>query len=294
MASPGNLGSDGYEEGMFEAAPDAALFYRRWTSPAARTPCVIVHGIGEHSGRYEHVARRLLASGYNVHLLDLPGHGRSPGPRGHLGSFARFLALLHAFIRHVSDTHEGAAPVLLGHSLGGLLATGYADAHPASIRALVLSSPVWGILVPVPWWKRALAQALGRLWPSLTLRRPSASGETLSHDPEVGRRYHADPLVHFRVSAQLYLEMRAAIDSLPERLARMTLPVLILQAGDDRLASASVVRLLFPSIASAHKGLIVYDGLYHEVFNEVDKDTVFRDLLTWLERVVHVPDAGAA
>ena len=291
MSSPGSAAD--YREGQLEVAPGVSLFHRSWTASTARTPLVIVHGIGEHSGRYEHVALRFLASGYNVHLLDLPGHGRSPGPRGHL-DLARTIEWLHEFVVYVSDEHAGARPVLLAHSMGGLIATCYAAAHQEAIRALVLSSPLWGFTVRVTWWKRALARALRHVWPSLTLRRPRAGGEALSHDPDVVRRFHADPLVHLCASVQLYMDICDAIDALPAVLRRLTLPVLILQAGADLLASPAAVHERFPLIASPHKGLIVYDGFYHEVFNEVDKETVFRDVLTWLERVVHVPDAPAS
>lgn len=269
--------------GYVEVRPECSLYYQRWGQAAARAPLVIAHGAGEHSGRYAETAERLAQAGWTVWAFDLEGHGRSPGVRGHIRRFDDYLADLASCIRFVSQQHGGAPPVLLGHSLGGMISTHYAAAHGQTIRALVLSSPLWGLRARIPLWKHVLAYALSGVWPSVTLRRPRTLEIVISHDEEVKRRYLTDPLMHFVASARFYVEMRRAEALLPQTLPRVSVPVLVLQAGDDRIASAKAVERLFPLIGTSDKRLIIYDGYYHEVLNEVGRERVVQDLLAWLQ-----------
>lgn len=266
----------------FEVRPGCSLSTQAWRTPQGTSPLVIVHGGGEHAGRYAETASRLAEAGYAVHALDLPGHGRSPGIRGHIGRFEDYEACVHAFLQWTAMRHEGRRPVLLGHSLGGLIATGVAAAHPQAVACLVLSSPLWGLSAPIPRWKRAVARLLDPVWPSLTMARPRHNGAVLSHDPRVEAAYRSDPLVHPLASVRLYAEIRRQFALLPSLLPRLCMPVLVLQAGDDRLASSEAVRRLFPLVGSSRKRLIVYEGFYHEVLNEIERARVLGDLLQWL------------
>jgi alpha-beta hydrolase superfamily lysophospholipase len=168
--------------------------------------------------------------------------------------------------------------------LGGLIASVYAAAHSDTLRALILTSPAWDLTVPVPAWKRAVARLVSPLWPSLTLKRPHIGGAMISHDPDIAARYDADPLIHGWASLRFYTEFRRVAAQLPQLLPRVTVPALVLQAGDDHVVSADATRRLFPLIGASDKHLIVYDGYYHEVLNEVDRARVRTDLLTWLRR----------
>jgi len=265
-----------YNTGMTER-----LFCRRWEAAEARETIVLVHGGGEHSGRYEATAGRLNQAGYSVIAPDLRGHGRSSGRRGHIQGFDEYVDDLHEVIQAEVPSAAGST-VLLGHSLGGLVCTSYAAAHPGTIRSLALTSPLWGLTVPVPAWKHAVACALSGCWPSLSMRRTTSSGQLLSHDPQVATRYLSDPLVHFQVSCRLYTEIRSQLARLPETLPKLTMPVLVLQAGDDRVVSAEATRRLFPLVGASRKRLIMYDGYYHEILNEVDRERVIQDLVRWL------------
>lgn len=271
-----------HEEGYFEAGQKNFLYYQGWLGSSTHTPLVIVHGAGEYSGRYTETAKRFVQEGYAVYAFDLPGHGHSPGKRGHIRRFEEYLTCVEAFVRKVTQEHAGDQPILLGHSLGGLIATFYAIAYPETIRCLVLSSPLWGLSVRVPLWKHLCACCLSPFWPSLTMERPRVGESGLSHDPEVGRRYLGDPLVHFWASARLYTELQRKFRELPKQLAELKIPVLLLQAGEDHIASARAVKNLFEKIGSLQKRLIVYEGYYHEVFNEVEKERVFEDVTSWL------------
>ena len=271
-----------HEEGRFEAGKKSSLYWQRWIAPGSASPLVILHGGGEHSGRYAETAARFALEGYAVHAFDLPGHGRSPGKRGHVSSFDVYVEALRRFIAQVTADHGGWKPVLIGHSLGGLVATLYAIRYPEHIRCLVLSSPLWGLSVPVPAWQRLLARFLSPLWPSLTLERPRQTGAALSHDPQVETRYLNDPLVHFRASVRLYTEIQDRCGELPRELPKLKVPLLLMQAGSDRVVSPEAVKRLFPWVGSKQKRLILYEGFYHELFNEVEKERVFRDLLGFL------------
>ncbi len=282
-----------HADGYFKACHGLSLYYQRWVAPEARAPIVIVHGAGEHSGRYAETGRRLNQAGYAVYALDLPGHGRSSGTRGHIRCFGDYIQSIQQFTDQVVTRHHTQKPILIGHSLGGLIATFYAAEHLHATECLVLSSPIWGLNVRIPLWKRTTAQLLSPLWPSLTMERPHITGDVLSHDPNVATQYAFDPLVHFRASVRLYTELQRRFRELPQALAQLRVPVLVLQAGDDLVASPDAVRQLFNIVGSKQKRLIVYDGYYHEVFNEVDKERVFGDLLKWLQAMqLDSPEEG--
>lgn len=289
VGSPEPGGSVRHEDGYIDVRPGLALYHQHWSGTESKKPLVIVHGAGEHSGRYRDTATRLIRQGFHVHAVDLPGHGRSPGIRGHISHFEEYLTAIERFVADVTARHHGDRPVLLGHSLGGLIATWYAIRFPETIRGVVLSSPLWGLNVPVPYWKRALAHILSPLWPSLTMERPRSSERALSHDVQVGLDYASDPLVHFRASVRFYTELQQRINALPHGLPRLRLPLLVLQGGGDRIASADAVRRLFPAAASQQKRLIVYDGYYHEVLNETGKEQVFTDMEHWLRAMGLLP-----
>ncbi|MDP3703838.1 MAG: lysophospholipase [Candidatus Omnitrophota bacterium] len=257
------------------------LSVRHWPVASPHGTIVLVHGGGEHAGRYEETATRLNREGFSVVAPDLRGHGRSPGQRGHVLRFEEYLEDVAACLERDVPADQ-RPPILLGHSLGGLVCTYYAIKYPAAIRCLVLSSPLWGLNVPVPAWKHAVACGLSTVWPSFAMTRPMNSAEVLSHDPMIGRKYEDDPLVHVAVSCRFYTQMRRCLEQLPRVLPQLTVPTLVLQAGDDRIASAEATRRLFPLVGAAQKRLIVYDGFYHEILNEVEKERVIQDLVTWM------------
>ena len=271
-----------HEEGWFELRKGRSLYYQQWTRPGNDLPLVIVHGGGEHSGRYAETAKRFVEDGCAVYAFDLPGHGRSPGKRGHIQRFEHYLESIRKFIDQVVRSQHLQKPILVGHSLGGLITTFYAVQHPETIQGMVLSSPIWGLNFQVPLWKRAVGHILSPLWPSFTMERPQVKGDVLSHDPQVAAQYASDPLVHFRASVRLYTELMRRFRELPRALSQLRVPLLVLQAGDDRVASPEVVKRLFLTVGSPKKRLIFYEGLYHEVFNEVERERVLRDLLDWL------------
>lgn len=255
------------------------LWGRVWEPKRARGTLAIVHGYGEHAGRYREFSAWLAGHGWRVVACDLPGHGRSPGRRGHIRRFSDYLSVVEALLAEA----QRAAPVfLLGHSLGGLIAARYLELEPQAASGLILSSPFFGLALPVPAWKRALAQMLSRLWPAASL--PSGiRPEDLSHDPKVVEAYRRDPLVHRVATARWFTEVLAAQTAALRDAPKLEVPVLIVQGEEDRLAQVAATRAFAAACGSPSLTLKLYGGLYHETLNELDRKRVWQDILAWLE-----------
>jgi alpha-beta hydrolase superfamily lysophospholipase len=264
-----------------------ALVRRDWPSAGARGTIVIVHGLGEHIGRYAHVAARLNASGWSVIGFDQRGHGRSPGERGRLAAGDDLLADLAAVIDAVRAEASGPL-VLLGHSLGGLVVARFVagaleapkPAWQREVDALVMSSPALDIAMTTA--KRALLAALETLTPNFGIGNGLAVN-AISRDAAVVAAYRADPLVHDRIAPRL---VRFLADAGPTVLAlapRWRVPTLLLYAGSDRCVvpagSAAFAAAAPASLVSARS----FPSLFHEIFNEPEHDEVFAVLTTWLD-----------
>jgi len=269
--------------------PDGTTtFVRTWCAEARprRGSILIVHGLGEHSGRYGHVAERLAALGLEVRGYDLRGHGRSDGKRG---SIPWDDALLDD-LRFVFDdldrsgraAGDGAPPLLLGHSLGGTIAAAATGGGWVAPRALVLSSPALALHVRAA--RAAVLRAARRLIPDRQFPN-ELPVEKLSHERAVVDAYRCDELVHDRITPRTYGFLADAGAAVRRDAASLSVPTLLLIAGDDALVDARGARelaaALAPGVGTAH----FYDDLYHEVFNERERDRerVLGDLTAWLE-----------
>jgi alpha-beta hydrolase superfamily lysophospholipase len=262
---------------------------------AAKGVVVIVHGYCEHRGRYRHVAEHLARHGYDVLVGDLRGHGGSGGDRGFVWRFSDYLDDVSAFLREAavvfrsrsaragSDGADGAPrkPILLGHSMGGLVAMQYALAHPQALRALVLSSPFLGLKLRVPGWKRTMGLLASLIRPKLRLPNDIPASD-LSHDSAVCRAYETDPLVTHEATARWFTETLSAQADTLARAVQVQVPTLMLHAGDDRIVDSTASQAVFARISAKEKSLTFYPGLYHEIFNELEKDRVLNDMMTWL------------
>ncbi|MBI4227507.1 MAG: lysophospholipase [Candidatus Omnitrophica bacterium] len=272
-------------EGTLAGAGQAPLWYWAQVVESARAQCLLVHGLGEHSGRYRHVAEALTRQQMSVWALDYRGHGRSGGRRGHCGGFHELLD----DVGRVAARARSAAPaqplMLIGHSLGGLLVLAYALTFPRTVHAVVASSPALDLAAPPPWSERLLVAVLGRVWPTCAVPN-GVHPEWLSHDPAVVEAYRADPLVHHAVTMGGYRAVRRAMADVRRRAGELAVPCLVLQAGDDRLVSVAASRAFAAALTAPGSAIRVYDGWYHELFNEVGRPRVLDDLCRWLaERV---------
>ncbi|MGH7819365.1 MAG: lysophospholipase [Candidatus Binatia bacterium] len=270
------------KDGQFTGQGGVRLHWQAWQPEEdVRAVVLVAHGYGEHGSRYGHLVDHFVPLRYAVYALDQRGHGRSEGPRGHVGRFAEFVSDFHAFRVRVEEELRGKPLVLVGHSMGGLVALHYVLEHGAGLAGLVLSSPALGLVDPPPRVLRWIARLLSVVAPRTSFRG-NVKAELLSHDPSVGRAYVADPLVHGRATARFFTEFQKAMREALERAAEVTLPVLVLQAAEDGLVDARAAQALAPELGSRDKGLKVYAGFFHEIFNEVRKEEVFADMERWL------------
>ena len=260
------------------------LAVQDWPLPAGEKPrgmVLLVHGLGEHVGRYDHVARRFNQWGFAVRGYDHWGHGESTGAPGSLPSDQRLLEDLAEVVDATrAQCGAGVPLVLLGHSLGGLVAGRFVSLAMRPIDALVMSSPA---LDPgLSAFQKLLVSVLPRLLPNLRVGN-GLNAQLISHDPAVVQAYLNDPKVHDRISARL---ARFIADAGPATLATAPLwsvPTLLLYAGQDRLVnprgSQQFAALAPASVVQAR----CFESLYHEIFNELDAEPVFQALKAWLD-----------
>ena len=271
---------------------------------------VIVHGYCEHRSRYRHVAEHLVRQGYAVLCGDLRGHGESDGRRGFINRFGEYVEDVAAFVAEArslmasssrdpgNQAGRGASeggfkpttgsdgeprPILLGHSLGGLVTLQFVLAHPNAVRAIALSSPFLGLKLAVPAWKRGLALFASLVYPTLRMAN-GIDANDVSHHPDIRRGYASDPLISHGATARFFTETLSAQADVRSRANRVRVPALFLQAGDDRLVDLAASQRVFSCLGSHDKTQNVYPGLFHEVFNELEPDRgrVLSDLASWL------------
>lgn len=258
------------------------LHLRRWQDPLAPPvwTFVVVHGLGEHSGRYQHFAKWFTEQGATVYAMDLRGHGRSGGPRGHAPSLDALLGDIDRVVLHARK-ESGGPVVLVAHSFGGLLGIAYAMAHPDRIDRAVFSAPGLKVKAHVPAWKRAIGRVLPRVAPRASLSN-EVDPNILSHDPAVGPAYTADPLVHNRITAGLYSSTFARGEAFIARAGELRVPFLLLHGARDQLIDPAGSQRFFSGATAPERAYILYPGMYHEIFNEVEQEMVFQDIESWL------------
>jgi acylglycerol lipase len=273
-----------HEEGFFKGVRDNRIYYQYWL-PEDETKAVllVVHGLAEHSGRYMNLVHHFLPLGYAVYAFDHLGHGRSDGQRVYVERFTDFTDTLTLFRKMIRDWQKDKPVFLVGHSMGGLIGALYLLDHQKELAGAVLSGPAVKIPDNIPAVTIFLGKALSVLAPRLGLiAPPEASG--VSRDPAVVQAYETDPLVYRgKMTPRLGSEMLKVMRCVATESSRITLPLLILQGSADRLVDPSGAQMLHNRVASPDKRIILYEGLYHEVFNEPEHDQVLKDVETWLE-----------
>ena len=273
----------------FSGVGGLRIFTQSWLPDAPGPPravVVIVHGLGEHSDRYDAVAQQLVAQDIAVYACDHRGHGRSPGPREML-LVADVVADLDTLVSSAGAAWPGVPLFMLGHSLGGMLALRYALAHQSRLSGLVLSGALAAVDAP------AIVQRLGRLVAAVA---PSAGlikldPQLVSRDPAVVAAYRADPLVHHgRVPAQTLAEITETVARLPQTIGAITVPTLVLYGTADGLCPPRGSAMLAERLGPGDLTVRAYEGLYHEVLNEPEREMVLGDVVGWL--AARVPAAA--
>lgn len=266
-----------------ETNGEVPLFVDCWqgTSGAGRV-LVIVHGMGEHGGRYKHLPKFLGADFERFYAMDQRGHGRSGGLRGYAPSFDVFLADLKRVLNHVQERERGKKLVLLAHSFGGLVALNYLlKERKVPFVAAIVSAPLLGVTLKVPGYKKFLGEVLGRTLSKVQLKN-EINPSHVSHDPAIVEAYVNDRLVHEKITPRLYLDMMAAMAWVNTQAGPLACPTLFLVPGDDRLVSSPQTLQFFRSLKYRDKELREYPEMFHEVLNEIGKERVFEDIRKWL------------
>ena len=275
-------------ERWIESTDEPRLFTRAWDAGPGTPAVGIVHGLGDHTGRWIRVGDTLQRRGLSAYALDLPGHGRSEGKRGHVKSWDDYRRALTRWMDAERSDHPERRWALLGHSLGGLIALDWADRNAARVDALVLSAPPFELSLRPAALKVHAARLIGALWPAFS-QSNQIPPSLLSHDPEIIRAHRADTLVHFRISARLFLELTRMRRTLTSVAARHAIPTLILQGGADPVTRCTGCAAW---ARNARAGVVTYreyPGLFHEVLNEVEGPAILEDVILWLEQAIGGP-----
>ena len=277
------------EQGWIQSADGNRLFWRRHSPEGdARAVLLVVHGLAEHTGRYLHVLDHFATAGFDCWAHDYRGHGQSPGPRVHVRHFDEFLTDLAAARRLVTDAQPDLPLFLVGHSQGGLIVLREAVTNPQGLEGIVVSSPFLGMHPDAapPAALHMVANIVSTFAPKLMFSKV-AEPSVLSRDPKIPEAYIADPLVSTTVSARWFTEVLRAQTDTHARASTLSVPALVMQSGDDQLADPAATRS-WASNAPAHLvEYVEWEGLYHEMFNEPEKEQVFARVEHWLgERLV--------
>ncbi|MFC2029182.1 alpha/beta hydrolase [Chloroflexota bacterium] len=270
-------------EGNFEGVRDVEIYYQGWLPEAnAKAVVLIVHGLGEHCGRHMNVVNHLVPLRYAVYGLDHIGHGKSEGVREYVDRFADFTDTLTIFYSMVTEWQVDKPVFVLGHSLGGLITAYYLLENQDKFQGAVISAPLVEVGDSVSPATITMSRVLSKLVPKMGLIELDA--QNISSDPDVVEAYVSDPLVyHGKTTARLAAESLSAMMRVSTEAGKITLPLIVVQGGADSLVAPSGAKMLYEMADCEDKAIKIYDELYHEVFNEPERDRVLTDVEYWLE-----------
>ncbi|RDI65214.1 alpha/beta hydrolase [Nocardia pseudobrasiliensis] len=272
----------GTETGGFEGRA-GRIFWRAWLPDGAvRGVVALVHGVAEHSGRYEYVGRWLADAGFAVYAPDHIGHGRSAGGKSNIESIDGAADNVMTLLESASAKHPGVPRFIVAHSMGSLITLRLATRAALDVAGIAVSAPPL-VIEAGNAVQRLAAPILSRWTPNLGVLRLDSA--TISRDPEVVRAYDTDPLV-FRgaLPARTANEMLRNAEAVTRNLNRLTVPTLVMHGTGDQLASPASTDLIERDAAAKDLTVRRYEGLYHEIFNEPERDVVLTDLVEWLEK----------
>jgi alpha-beta hydrolase superfamily lysophospholipase len=270
-------------ERSFDGADGVRIVYDVWTPEATpRGVVVLSHGYAEHARRYDHVAQRFGEAGLVMYALDHRGHGRSGGKRVWLKQLSDYTEDFAALVGIAAAEYPELERIVLGHSMGGAIVFAYGAEHPDDYAAMVLSGPAVAADLEVAKPVAVIGKAVGKYFPGAPAQKLEV--DAVSRDPEVVATYKADPLVyHGWLPAGIARGLLQVGENQPQLAAKLTAPLLIVHGQDDRLVNVEGSRMLAENAASAEVALKVYPGLFHEVFNEPEKERVLDDVVAWIE-----------
>jgi len=274
-----------HQEGHLSAPDGTRLWYERDVPDGARAHLVLVHGYGDHLGRYRTFRDAMLVDRFAVHAFDARGHGRSDGPRGGVRTFGEYTSELGAFVDGVLGQAGGLPVFLVAHSHGALVSlawlVGPGAAAARGIRGLVLSAPYLSLAFNPPAWKTAPAPLLSRVLPSLPIPTGLRSAD-LSRDPAWQRTTDEDPLYGRKGTPRWYTEHTRAQAEVLASGAKIRIPVLLMVGEEDPVASSPTSVKWFETLGASDKRLRRWPGMRHEIFNEIGKEEVYAETSRWI------------
>jgi acylglycerol lipase len=272
-----------HKKGTFQGAGGLELYYQSWRAEKSLAVLAIIHGFGEHSGRYANVVNHLTPLGYAVYGFDLRGHGRSPGQRGHINAWDEYRGDVKNFLQMISKQETNLPVFLLGHSMGALIALDYLLHDPAGLSGAIISGvPLEPVGVAKPFLVM-LARVLSLLWPHFSLPL-GLDPKGISRDPAVVKAYQADPLVHGKTTVRWGTEILKTIEWVKAHAAEVKIPILLIHGSSDPLNSPDGTRNFFEKVTFPDKQMKIYPGSVHEAHNDLDFKLVMNDMVQWLER----------
>jgi len=254
---------------------------RAWIPEQLKSVIVGIHGFAEHTGRYENVGTFLVSRGYALYMYDLRGHGRSKSTIGYIEKFEEFLEDTEAFVEYVRRLHSTTPIFLMGHSMGGLIVTYYAGFKKSRLSGLITSgaaleleaNPLLSLLVKL----QATLRPNGRV-------KLTVNTNCLSSDKEVVKKYIEDPLVFKDPTFKLLLEFNNATSKVWEYVNNISIPTLIMHGAEDCIVPKRVSEKLYAKLKVEDKTLKIYEGMKHEIFNEIEKEKPLKDLVDWISK----------
>jgi len=272
-----------HQEGFFKGVRDANIYYQSWLPEGEpKAIFLIVHGLAEHSGRYMNLVNHFVPLGYAVYGIDHLGHGKSEGTRVFVDRFEDYTKPLKVYFDMIRLWQPRKPIFLVGHSMGGLISAVFLLDHQAELRGAVLSGAAVKVPSNITPATLFVGKMLSALVPKFGLIGLDAEG--ICRDPAVVQAYVNDPLVHRgKTTARLAAEMLKAMQYVMAQAAKITLPIMLVQGSADRLVDPAGSQMLYDAVSSADKAIRIYDGFYHEVFNEPEHGKVLHDVEIWLE-----------
>ncbi|MCG8642543.1 MAG: lysophospholipase [Desulfobacterales bacterium] len=275
-----------HNSGFFDGPRGLRVFYQSWVPDAeVRFVFLLVHGMGEHSGRYMNLVDHFLPLGAAVYTWDHVGHGLSQGKRERINTFKDYTDTLDTCFRRVQTQQPDIPVFLIGHSMGGAIALDYLLDHQAPFRGAILSAPALKPPEKVSILTLAAGKLLSKVAPGFGIL--ALDLDAVSRDPQVREDYIRDPLTFKgRTPVRLAVELLEAMDRIDRHARRITLPFIILQGTHDRLVDPEGAAIIFEKAGSTDKTLKEYEGLFHEVFNEPEHGQVLADVENWVDRLI--------
>ena len=256
-----------------------------WEVARPRGRIGIVHGLGDHAARYSHVAEELAQHGFAVEALDLPGHGKSYGVRGHVRHWDEYRAAVELWLKRSEALPGSESRAILGQSMGAFVALDWALGHPRDLRALVLCGAPFEVVLRPSMLKVKAAQLAAKIWPRFS-QGNTILPSMLSRDQEIVKAHSLDPLVHYRISARLFFEFQKMRMELMRRASELPVDTLVIHGGADPIASVVGAQRWAARTPDKLCTCRFYPGLLHEVLNELERKDVLHDVVGWLDRVI--------